>query len=98
VLEQWAREQAIPFLSREELVRDPRVLDLYHKIIAEVNEHLAQFEKLKKVLVVPDDFTVDAGHITPTLKLRRRVIEQKYKRQIDAMYAEGMTVSESVHV
>jgi len=97
-LEQWAREQAIAFGSRDELVRNPRVIDLYHQIIAEVNEHLAQFEKLKKVLVVPDDFTVAAGEVTPTLKLRRRVIEQKYKRQIDAMYAEGMTVSESVHV
>jgi long-chain acyl-CoA synthetase len=58
-----------------------------------VNAGLAQFETVKKILVVPDDFTVDAGEITATLKLRRRVIEQKYKQQIDTLYAESAPVA-----
>lgn len=97
-LEQWAREQGIDFRAREELVRDPRVMAAYQQVVTEVNESLAHFETLKKVLVVPDEFTVDAGEVTPSLKLRRRVIEQKYKKQIDAMYAEGLPHVEPARV
>jgi len=88
-LQQWAREQAITFSSREELVADSKVAGLYQDIVNQVNRDLAHFETLKKILIVPDEFTVEAGEVTPTLKLRRRVIEQKYRKQIDAMYAEG---------
>ena len=85
-LEQWASEQGITLTSREELIRNPRVTEAYDKIVADANLELARFETLKKVLLVPDDFTVDKGEMTPSLKLKRRVIEQKYKKQIDAMY------------
>ena len=85
-LEQWAGEQGIAFASREALIRDPRVIEAYDKIVADANQELAQFETLKRVLLVADDFTVDKGDLTPSLKLKRRVIEQKYKKQIDAMY------------
>jgi long-chain acyl-CoA synthetase len=91
-LEQWASEQGIAAASREALIRDSRVIEAYEKIVADANQELAQFETLKKVLLVPDDFTVDKGEVTPTLKLKRRVIEQKYKKQIDAMY-EGAHIS-----
>jgi len=85
-LEQWAAEQGIGAASREALIRDPRVIEAYEKVVADANQELAQFETLKKLLLVPDDFTVDKGEMTPSLKLKRRVIEQKYKKQIDAMY------------
>ncbi len=97
-LEQWAREHDVAFQTRNELVRHPQVVELYHQIIDEVNASLAQFEKLKKVLIVPDEFTVAAGEVTPTLKLKRRVVEQKYKQQIDALYAEGPRVSQPATV
>ena len=90
-LEQWASEQGIAATSREALIQDPRVIEAYEKVVADANLELARFETLKKVLLVPDDFTVDKGEVTPTLKLKRRVIEQKYKKQIDAMY-EGAQV------
>ena len=86
-LEQWAQEQQLEFRSREDLVRNPQVIAEYEQVVAAVNAGLAHFETLKKVLIVPDDFTVASGEITPSLKLRRRVIEQKYKQQIDGMYA-----------
>lgn len=97
-LEQWAREQGIEFRSRAELVAHPRVVDAFQEIVHNVNADLAQFETIKKVLVVPDDFTVDAGEVTPTLKLRRRVIEQKYKQQIDAMYQQSATAHQPAGV
>jgi long-chain acyl-CoA synthetase len=97
-LEQWAQEQGIEFSSREQLVRNPRVLDAYQQIVNGVNQDLAHFETLKKVLVVPDDFTVAAGEVTPTLKLRRRAIEQKYKAKIDEMYAGPSLIPERTTV
>jgi long-chain acyl-CoA synthetase len=97
-LEQWAQEQGIEFGSREQLVRNPKVLDAYQQIVNGVNQDLAHFETLKKILVVPDDFTVAAGEVTPTLKLRRRAIEQKYKAKIDDMYAGPSLIPERTTV
>lgn len=92
-LEQWARERDIAFHSREELVSDARVIEEFDRILADVNQDLAHFETIKKIVLVPDDFTVSAGEVTPTLKLRRRAIEEKYKEQIDSLYSNLATVS-----
>ena len=54
-----------------------------------INQNLARFEKLKRVLLVADEFTTDNGILTPTLKLRRRVIEERYRHQIDELYAQA---------
>ena len=88
LLEDWARGNDVPFASRAELVADPRVQALYEKIVEQVNQNLARFEKLKRVLLVPDEFTPNNGALTPTMKLRRRVIEERYRAQIDELYAE----------
>jgi long-chain acyl-CoA synthetase len=93
LLETWAHENKIAFSSRAELVADPKVQELYEGIAAEVNKNLARFEKLKRVLLVPDDFTADNGALTPTMKLRRRVIEERYRRQIDDLYAQAEAIS-----
>jgi long-chain acyl-CoA synthetase len=89
LLEDWARTNNIAFSSRSELIADPKVQALYEEIVEEVNQNLARFEKLKRVLLVPDEFSADNGALTPTLKLRRRVIEDRYRRQIDELYAEA---------
>jgi long-chain acyl-CoA synthetase len=86
-LEQWAREQGISFQTREQLVENSKVVQEFHRIVDDVNQGLAHFETIKKILLVPDDFTVSAGEVTPTLKLRRKAIEQKYKDQIDSLYS-----------
>jgi long-chain acyl-CoA synthetase len=95
LLEQWARENKITFGTREELVSHPKVQELYAEIVEGINKSLARFEKLKRVIVVPDEFTVDNGVLTPSLKLRRRVVEERYRKQIDELYnqAEAATVS-----
>ena len=88
-LEEWARENEIPSASRAELVVNPKVQALYEGIVEGTNQNLARFEKLKRVLLVPDEFTADNGALTPTMKLRRRVIEERYRKQIDEMYAQA---------
>ncbi len=89
LLETWARENNIVFSARAELIANPNVQSLYEGIAEEVNQNLARFEKLKRVLLVPDEFTAENGALTPTMKLRRRVIEERYRRQIDDLYAQA---------
>jgi long-chain acyl-CoA synthetase len=86
-LEAWARDQGINFSDRPQLVAEPRVQALYEGIIAKVNENLAQFESIKKFLLVPDEFTVADGQLTASMKMRRRAIEERYREQIEALFA-----------
>jgi long-chain acyl-CoA synthetase len=88
LLEDWAHANGVTFNSHADLVNAPKVRELYRGIVEDLNKKLAHFETIKKVLVVPDEFTIATGEITPTLKLKRRVIEAKYKEQIDALYQE----------
>ncbi len=88
LLEDWARANGVAFSSRQELVRTAKVRELYKGIVEDLNKRLAHFETIKKIVVVPDEFTVATGEITPTLKLKRRVIETKYKQQIEQLYQE----------
>jgi long-chain acyl-CoA synthetase len=87
-LENWARAHSVKFGSRQELVKSHQVQKLYEGIVDELNINLAQFEKLKKVLVVPDELSIAAGTLTPSMKLRRRNLTDRYKKEIDAIYAE----------
>ena len=89
LLEEWARANHVSFSSRQELVANPKVKALYEGIIAEVNRGLARYETLKRVLLVPDEFTANDGTLTPTLKLRRKAIEERYRKQIDDLYREA---------
>jgi len=86
LLEEWARGQQMSFANREELVRHSKVQALYGEIVAEVNKNLAQYETIKNFLVVPDEFTVADGQLTPSMKMRRRAVEQRYWAQIEALY------------
>ncbi|MGB6473727.1 MAG: long-chain fatty acid--CoA ligase [Candidatus Sulfotelmatobacter sp.] len=88
-LEDWARTNEIAFSSRAELIADPKVQALYEQIIEGINQNLARFEKLKRVLLVADEFTPENGALTPTMKLRRRVIEDRYREKIDEVYAQA---------
>jgi len=90
-LEEWARENNIPFISRAELVAHPKVRALYAGIVEGVNANLARFEKLKRILLVADEFSPENGALTPTMKLKRKVIEERYRGQIDELYAQAET-------
>jgi len=86
LLEDWAHANGVTFSNHQQLVSDQKVRELYRGVVEDLNKRLAQFETIKKILVVPDEFTVASGEITPTLKLKRRIIEVKYKDQIDELY------------
>jgi long-chain acyl-CoA synthetase len=88
-LEEWATQNAIPFQSRAELVANPLVQKLYEGIVEQVNHNLARFERLKKVLVIPEELSIEHGTLTPTLKLRRRNVEARYRDQIEKLYADS---------
>jgi long-chain acyl-CoA synthetase len=70
------------------LIRHPRVLDLYERRIAAINERLARYERIRRFRLLERDFTLEAGEITPTLKPRRRVIEEHHRALIEGMYIE----------
>jgi long-chain acyl-CoA synthetase len=89
VLQEWARSNGISFSSRADLVASGKVQGLYEELVGGANEKLARFEKLKRVIVVPEEFTAENGALTPTMKLRRRVVEERYRRQIDDLYAQA---------
>lgn len=92
-LESWAGENEVNFSTRAELVANPKVQALYESAVEEVNQSLARFEKLKRVIVVSDEFSPESGILTPTLKLRRRVVEERYRQQIEDLYGQAEAVT-----
>jgi long-chain acyl-CoA synthetase len=88
-LQKWAREHGVTAASAEDLVRDARVVALYDQTIKELTKDLAQFERIKKIALLPREFTLEAGELTPTLKVKRKVVEQKYKDVIDRLYEDA---------
>ncbi len=91
VLEDWARTNQVEFTSREKLVAHAKVQALYESIVEETNQTLARFERLKRVLVVSEEFSESDGTLTHTFKVRRRGIEVRYRALIDEMYAKAET-------
>jgi long-chain acyl-CoA synthetase len=91
VLENWARQNGVEVKSHAELVADPRVIALYAEIVREVNGSLANFETLKRFRVVAEEWTQDSGELTPSMKLKRRVITARYAGVIAALYADEAT-------
>jgi long-chain acyl-CoA synthetase len=88
-LEAWARESGISFGSREDLVRNPRVVQHVEKEILGSLTDLASFEQPKKIALLAEDLTVENGFLTPSLKVKRRVVQEKLESVIDALYQEG---------
>ena len=89
VLEDWARNNKVSFGSREELVANAKVQALYESIVEEANTNLARFERLKRVVVIPEELSAADGTLTHTFKVRRRGIEARYHKLIDDMYAKA---------
>jgi long-chain acyl-CoA synthetase len=82
----WAKAQGIEFKDHQELIQHPQVKELMAQQVEQVNSHLARYEQIKKFTVLARPFSETGGELTPTQKLKRRVLEQKFKSEIDAMY------------
>jgi long-chain acyl-CoA synthetase len=86
-LESYAKLKGLALRTHAEFCRDPRIIDLFERQIAARTETLAQFEKIKRIALLPDELTMEGGELTPTLKVKRRVIDEKYRDVIDRIYA-----------
>lgn len=85
---EFAREKHIDYVELDDLVLHEPVQRLFEQRIAEVNGRLPQYESIKRFTLLPRDFSIEGGELTPTLKLRRKVIYEKYKDKIERMYAD----------
>ena len=81
-------DEGLRFSSNSELVARPRTRALIEKEVKRLTAHLAQYETIKRFALLPEDFTFDSGTLTFTLKLKRRVVEEKYRSVIESLYAD----------
>jgi long-chain acyl-CoA synthetase len=90
-LKNWAKGQGVQTEDPVSLVKDPKVVNAYQEIVNQVNQGLAHFESIKRVHVVPDEWSVETEELTPSLKLKRRVVEKKYAQEITDFYSDEAT-------
>lgn len=88
LVEDWAREHHIPFSGREELCANEKVQKMLMERVKILQQHLAYYEQIKRITLLPHHFSMEAGELTNTLKIRRPVINKNYKVEIDKMYEE----------
>jgi long-chain acyl-CoA synthetase len=92
-LEGWAKGQGVATGDHAALVKDARVVKAYQDIVDKVNGGLANYESMKRMCVVGEEWSVEDGTLTPSMKLKRRVVEQKYAKEIGEFYADEATAS-----
>jgi long-chain acyl-CoA synthetase len=92
-LEGWAKGQGIATGDRGVLVKDARVMKAYQEIVDKVNMGLANYESMKRVGLVAEEWSVEDGTMTPSMKLKRRVVEQRYAKEIGAFYVDEATAT-----
>ncbi|MBP1762108.1 MAG: Long-chain-fatty-acid--CoA ligase [Firmicutes bacterium] len=87
-LKEWAAKEGLAELNNQQLVAHDKVIKKYEQVINELNQHFGRVEQVKKFKLMPEEFTEENGELTPTLKLKRKVITSKYQKDIDALYVE----------
>ncbi|HEY2858905.1 MAG TPA: long-chain fatty acid--CoA ligase [Terracidiphilus sp.] len=90
-LEDWARSNGLEGVTRAQLVADKRVYALYADLVRQVNAGLANFETIKRFRLVPDEWSQDTGELTPSMKLKRRVITERYAAVVSGIYVDEAT-------
>ncbi len=88
-LEKWAAAEGIPWTSTEEITRHPKAVEAFAGVVKTTNAGLASYEQIKKHAVLPLMLSIDDGTLTPTLKVKRRVVEKQYTDLIEGLYSEG---------
>ena len=86
-LKEWMLHKGIPFTTIEDAIHNPKVLDLYKELIDSFNTFFNHVEQIKKFELLPHEWTIDSGELTPTLKLKRKVIMEKYKAAFERIYS-----------
>ena len=88
LLEEYARAHQIDFVTREELCQNPKIMEMMKERIDTLQQQLAHYEQVKRFTLLPHPLSMEKGELTNTLKIRRRVLNENYKAEIDAMYVE----------
>jgi long-chain acyl-CoA synthetase len=88
-LKQFARASNISFKTHKELVKNEKIIRFMQEEIDRYTPNLASYEKIKKILLLDRDFEIEKGEMTPSLKVKRNIIEKMYRHEIDSLYEEG---------
>ena len=87
-LERRLKDLGRPPGERADLVTRPDVVGLYQEIVDAMNQELSQFERIKRIALLPSAFSIESGELTPTLKIKRKVVEARWRDQIDRLYRD----------
>lgn len=82
----WAKDQGLQLNSAKEASEHPKVKDLIRRAVADANAQLAPFETIKHFAILPNDFTIESGELTPSLKIKRKIVDERYMGVINALY------------
>jgi long-chain acyl-CoA synthetase len=85
-LKEWAKQQGIEYASNEAIIQNSKVFAMFETIVAEYNQLFNQVEQVKKFTLLPREFTIDKGEMTPKLSIRRKQILTNFENEIDLMY------------
>lgn len=85
-LKDWCRHNNVPYTTNEEMIRHPRIIDLFKDLVESFNKYFNHVEQVKRFELLPNEWSVETGEMTPKLSLKRRVIMEKYKDAIDRIY------------
>ncbi|WP_210519184.1 AMP-dependent synthetase/ligase [Hymenobacter terricola] len=86
-LKGWCKRNGVPDASNEELIKNQKVVDMYEALVKKYNQSFAQWEQVKRIVLLPELWTVESGEMTPTMKVKRKIITEKNKDLIEGMYA-----------
>ncbi len=86
-LKEWMKEKGINYTTNEDTIHHPRVLELYREIVESYNANFNHVEQIKKFELLPQEWTIDTGEMTPKLSLKRKVVMEKFKTAIEHIYS-----------
>ena len=87
-LKTWCEENHIPYTTNAEIIKEKKIIDRYRKEVDTYNKHFGDYEKVKRFELVDREWSIDEGEITPSLKLRRKIVAEHYRDLIEGMFAE----------
>ena len=83
----WARKQGLPITSNEELIKQPKVLDLFRELIDSYNKFFNHVEQIKKFQLLPNEWSIETGEMTPKMSIKRKVVMEKYRDSVEHIYS-----------
>lgn len=86
LLKEWAKEKGIQAESNHQLIEHPQVIELFEKEVDRLNKHFGKWEQIKKIKLLPNEWTIESGQMTPTLKVKRKVIQEQFETEINELF------------